>query len=263
MGEIKARALSGCAALLLMSSILVSAQSPSPAPAANAAGGDPEAQNILEKAEQIRFPTEGFEVQIAVTTTNQGQVTDARKYRVMSKGNSKTVALLTEPATDRGQILLMNGRDFWVYLPNVSQPVRLPLSQKLSGQVANGDIARANFTGDYTAKLLRTEKTDGGDYYVLELNAVDRAVTYHRVIYWVKQSNFYPYKAEFYTVSGNLIKTCTFEQFQQTAGKTRPTRLVLVDALRKGEQSILDYSNMIVKDIPDRTFSKDFLRRIE
>jgi outer membrane lipoprotein-sorting protein len=259
MCEIRRRAI-GCA-ILLMYSILVAAQSP--APPTNAPGGDPEAMNILEKAEQIRFPTEAFEVQIAITTTNQGQVTDTRKYRVMSKGNNKTVALLTEPASDRGQVLLMNGRDFWVYLPNVSQPVRLPLSQKLSGQVANGDIARANFTGDYIPKLLRTEKNDGGDYFVLELNAVDRAVTYHRVLYWVKQSNFYPYKAEFYAVSGNLIKTCSFEQFQQTAGKTRPTRLVLVDALRKGEQSTLDYSNMVVKDIPDRTFTKDFLRRIE
>src|SRR6185436_2195440 len=128
----------------------------------------------LEKAERIRFPAEAFEVQVTIHTTNNGETTDTRKYRVMSKGNSKTVALLTEPATDRGQILLMNGRDFWVYLPNVSQPVRLPLAQKLSGQVANGDIARANFTADYTPKLLRTDKIDGEDYDVLELDAVDR-----------------------------------------------------------------------------------------
>ena len=224
---------------------------------------EPDATSILERAEHIRFPIESFETFITVRTSNQDQVTDTRKFRVMSKGTSKTVALLTEPASDRGQILLMNGRDFWVYLPNVSQPVRLPLSQKLSGQVANGDIARANFIGDYNPRLERSETIDGEDYFVLELNAVDRSVTYHRVVYWIKKSNFYPYKAEFYAVSGSLIKTCTFERFQSMAGRLRPTRLVLVDALRKGEQSALEYSNMTIKDIPDRTFTKDYLKRID
>jgi len=31
--------------------------------------------------------------------------------------------------------MLMRGRDLWVFLPNVSQPVRLSLSQRLTGQV--------------------------------------------------------------------------------------------------------------------------------
>ena len=43
--------------------------------------------------------------------------------------------------------MLMRGNDLWVFLPSVSQPVRLSLSQRLTGQVANGDLARANFSG--------------------------------------------------------------------------------------------------------------------
>ena len=35
------------------------------------------------------------------------------------------------------------------------------MSQRLTGQVANGDIAKVNFSGDYEAKLLRVEKIDG------------------------------------------------------------------------------------------------------
>ena len=52
----------------------------------------------------------------------------------------------------------MKGHDLWIFLPTVSQPVRLSMSQRLTGQVANGDLARANFAGDYTAKLLRYRK---------------------------------------------------------------------------------------------------------
>jgi hypothetical protein len=220
------------------------------------------AQEIVLKADQVRFPQDGFEVTVGIVSSNEGQVVDTRQYRVMSKGNENTIVLVTEPAIDRGQAMLMRGRDLWVFLPTVSQPVRLSLAQRLTGQVANGDLARANFTGDYTPKLLRTEKVDGEDHYVLELNAVNRSVTYHRVVYWVKQKNLYPHKAEFYSLSDRLLKTCRYESFKQMAGRMRPTRLVMQDALRKGEESVLDYSEMVLKDLPDRMFTRDYLKRL-
>ncbi len=138
--------------------------------------------------------------------------------------------MMTEPASERGQIMLMKGRDLWIFLPAVSQPVRLPLAQRLTGAVANGDLARANFAGDYKPQLLRTEKIDGESMYVLELTAVDRSVTYHRVLYWVRQSNHSPHKAEFYSLSDRLLKTCLYQKFERMAGRVRPTRLVMQDA---------------------------------
>jgi outer membrane lipoprotein-sorting protein len=159
-------------------------------------------------------------------------------------------------------MMLMRGHDLWVYLPAVSQPVRLSLSQRLTGQVANGDIARANFAGNYVPRLVRSEVIEGAKYHVLELNAVDRWVTYHRVLYWVQENSFHPYKAEFYSLSDRLLKTARYEKFQQLAGKLRPTRLVLQDAQRPGEQSVLDYSNMQSRDLPDKVFTKDYLKRL-
>jgi len=222
-----------------------------------------QAVEILKRADQIRFPSEGFQVDIAITSRHGDQTTEARKYEVLSKGNDKTVVSVTEPASERGQIILMSGRDLWVFLPSVSQPVRLSLAQRLTGQVANGDLARANFSGDYSPKLLRTEAIDGEQYHVLELTAVDRSVTYQRVLYWVKQKNSYPFKAEFYSVSGRLLKSCKYENFKTMAGKIRPTRLVMVDALRAGEQSTLDYDDMKLRELPDKMFTKDYLKKLE
>lgn len=221
-----------------------------------------QAREIVEKADQVRFPAEGFQVDIAINSTNAGQVVESRQYRVLSKGNENTIVMVTEPAVDRGQIILMKGRDLWVFLPTVSQPVRLSLAQRLTGQVANGDLARANFSGDYTPKLVRTEKVDGEDMFVLELTAVDRTVAYNKVMYWVKQKNYFPYKAEFYSLSDRLLKSCRYENFQQMSGKLRPTRLVMQDALRKGEESVLEYSGMVLKDLPDKIFTRDYLKRL-
>src|SRR5690606_15990810 len=126
------------------------------------------AQSILEKADEIRFPRESFQVNVAIRTTSPGRSEDLYRYQVLSKGNENGIVMITEPASERGQAILMKGRDLWIFMPSVSQPIRLSLSQRLTGQVANGDIARANFTGDYHPQLLRTESIDEEDYYVLE-----------------------------------------------------------------------------------------------
>lgn len=221
------------------------------------------AQSILEKADQIRFPRESFQVDINITTTTPDQPADMRKYRVLSKGNENSVVMTTEPASERGQILLMKGRDLWIFMPDISQPIRLSMSQRLTGQVANGDLARANFAGDYNATILRTDTIDGEKYYVLELTGVDRSVTYHKVLYWIRQSNFWPYRAEFYSLSDRLLKTSRYEDFRMILGKQRPTRLVMEDALRKGEVSVLEYSEMKLRDLPDKIFTKDYLKKLE
>ena len=226
-------------------------------------GDDALAASLVEKADQVRFPTESFEAAVTIDTTGANDTATTRKYRVLSRGVENTIVMITEPASERGQIMLMKGHDLWVFLPNVSQPVRLSLSQRLTGQVANGDLARANFAVDYEANVLRTEAVDGEAMYVLNLIAKDRTVTYHRVVYWVRKSNNWPVKAEFYSLSDRLLKTCTYEQFKRIAGRVRPTRLVMQDALRPDEKSILDYTDIRPRDLPERMFTKDYLKRLE
>ena len=227
------------------------------------AADDPDlARSIVAKADEIRFPAEGFQVTIDIVSTSPGEQPDERKYKILSKGNEKTIVQTLEPASDRGQAMLMRGRDLWVFMPNISQPVRLSLAQRLTGQVANGDLARASFSGDYEPKILRTDTIDGEKMHVLELTAVDRGVTYGKVLYWVRQSNNWPHKAEFYSLSDRLLKVCRYEKFQSLGGRVRPTQLVMEDALRKGEVSTLRYSQMSAKDLPDRVFTKQYMDKL-
>lgn len=233
-----------------------------PARAEQAQGEEAAAQEMLRRADRIRFPEGAFQVDVAITTYSPEAEPEERAYRILSKGNTQTLVQTTAPATDRGQILLMRDRDLWAFLPDVSQPIRLPLSQRLTGQVANGDLARANFSGDYTAKLLRREKIERETYNLLQLDAVDSWVTYRRVLYWVNARNYHPYKAEFYALSGRLLKTAYYQEFRNLDGVLRPTRLVVEDALRKGNRSVLEYSNMVERDLPDKIFTKDYLKKL-
>jgi hypothetical protein len=235
-----------------------------PATAAHAADTvDMTAEEIVEKADRIRFPAEGFQVDVKINSTKADEDPVVKEYRILSKGNEKTLLITTAPAIDKGTILLMRDHDLWAFLPNLSQPVRLPLSARLTGEVSNGDIARANFTGDYNPTLTGTEKIGEETYYVLELNAARRGVTYHRILYWVSQDSFRPYKAEFYSLSNRLIKTCHYGGYKEIAGEVRPTQLEMVDGLTREGRSVLDYSNMRLRDLPDKTFTKQYLKKLQ
>lgn len=222
-----------------------------------------DANEIVAKADKIRFPTYGFQVDIDVITFDGDEKSgDLRQYRILSKGNDRTLVNTTAPASEKGQFLLMRDKDLWVFLPKVSQPVRLPLSQKLTGQVANGDLARANFSGDYSATLEGMEEIDGKEYYVLNLQAARRGVTYHRVKYWVAKENYWPYKAEFYALSKRLLKTAHYGEFAKLGENIRPTKLSLQDAIGRKERSLLVYSNMKRRELPDKVFTKQYLKKL-
>jgi hypothetical protein len=222
----------------------------------------PNADEIVLRADRVRFPAEPFSVKVVLHCSVPGYDPTLHTYEVLSKGNENTVVKTTAPAPERGQTMLMKGRDLWVFMPSVSQPVRLPLAERLTGQVANGDLARANFTGDYNATLVGEETIEGQPYHVLELVGVDRGVTYHRIRYWVHKTRFWPYKADFYSVSDRLLKSAFYGKYEERLGELRPTRIVMVDRLREGEQSVLDYHDLKLQDLPDKLFSKDYLKKL-
>jgi outer membrane lipoprotein-sorting protein len=227
------------------------------------ASDEQSAKAVVEKVDRIRFPPGGYQVTVKIASSTPGRDADVREYEILSKGNDRTIIRTLAPASDKGQVLLMRDSDLWIFMPSVSQPIRLSASQRLTGQVANGDLARANFSGDYAPTIVRTDTIENENYLVLELKAVDRSVTYDKVLLWVDKNNDRPYKAEFYAVSGRLLKTCRYQNYKEAGGAVRPTRLVMEDALIEGAKSSLDYSDLRIKDIPDRMFAKDYMRRLQ
>lgn len=221
------------------------------------------AKTLVERADRIRFPQSGYQVQVKIASVAPGRDTEVREYEILSKGNDRTVVRTLAPASDKGQVLLMRERDLWLFMPNISQPIRLSASQRLTGQVANGDLARANFAGDYNAMVLKTEAIENESYNLLELKAVDRSVTYDRVLYWIHKGNNRPFKAEFYALSGRLLKICRYLNFREMGGGVRPTRMVMEDALIEGAKSTLDYADLTAKDLPDRIFAKDYMKKFQ
>lgn len=79
---------------------------------------------------------------------------------------------------------------------------------------------------------------------------------------WVSRKSFRKHEAESYSLSNHLLKKPRDENFRTMPGKTRPARRVMEDALRAGEQSVIEYSEMVLKNLPDKIFIRDYLKKI-
>lgn len=217
---------------------------------------------IVQKVDEVRSPQLDYTISVEVRSYSGNRQPKSATYEVMVKGRDKTIIKTVLPQIERGRILLMRDRDLWAFFPEVSKPLRLSMQERLIGEVANGDIARANFSGDYDAKLLGTEKMGEKEYYILELIAKSADVTYGKVILWAQKETFWPLKAEFYAVSGRLLKTCSYESYKILADRLRPTELVMEDPVVKGKKSIIKYDNIQVGEIPEKYFAKDYMKKL-
>ncbi len=222
-----------------------------------------EAADLVRDADRSRRPAESFVWKISITSQEANKAPTVDGFEVFVKGGGRVLVRFVAPPRNVGRSLLGLGRDLWIYLPDAGKPVRIPLSQRLVGQVANGDIARADYAGDYDARLVGEETAEGVACHVLDLKARSKEVTYAAIKYWVSKDRRRPVKAEFYAGTGTLLKTGTFDNFKDVAGHPLATRLTLVDAIRKDRRSVLDYGEVTVRDLPDRYFDKNYMKSLD
>lgn len=216
---------------------------------------------IVEKIDAVRSPQLDYTISVEVTTYSRNKPAKSARYEVLVKGKDATVVKTISPQIERGRVLLMREDNLWAFLPEVSKPLRISLQERLIGEVANGDIARVNFSGDYQAVLLRTENIAAKEYFVLELTAKNDALTYAKAILWAEKETFWPLKAEFYAISGRLLKTCAYEDYQILGDRLRPTRLVMEDPIVKGKRSVIEYLAIQIEELPEKYFTKEYMKK--
>jgi hypothetical protein len=217
----------------------------------------PSADEIVRKADEARGPAGTYSFKVSVEELDKGEAGQETVYKVYSKNIDYTLIDTLAPARQKGRKLLMRGNDLWLFLPTVKRPTRVSFQQRLTGEVSNGDIARTNFAKDYDAKLEGEEEVDGKPCYKLSLTAKGKDVTYRSITYWVEKAGLNPVKAEFYALSGKLLKTGVYSGPEPVLGRQRLTHMVITDALRPTKQSRLHYTDYKKENLDDSFFNKE------
>lgn len=222
----------------------------------NLLAADLNPNDIVKKAD-LRRGLGNVSHSFNVTITNQDNKREV--YQVDFKDVNASLTNQTEPERARGRKLLMKDYDIWLYTPNIKKPLRISLEQKLTGEVANGDIARTNYAEDYEATILSTEKIGKEEVYKLELKAKNKKVTYGRIEYMVAKKDFTPLEATFFALSGKPLKSAEFSDFKQIQGMSRATKMTIRDYLQKDKFSVLVFSDHNPKKFDESLFNKDRL----
>jgi hypothetical protein len=144
-------------------------------------------------------------------------------------------------------------------MPSASRPIRISPLQRLMGQASNGDVARTSFTVDYVAKSVTEGEFEGRKTYVLDLAAKDSDIAYNRVQLWIDKTSYEPLRADFYVVSGKLIKRALYRELGVMAGRRVVTSIEIDDLLRSGYRTTMRYSGLTPRENPERMFNKDAL----
>jgi outer membrane lipoprotein-sorting protein len=220
-------------------------------------------QEMLETADNARGNYEGIQWEVSMHSIERGREQD-RKFLVIAKGYNSLIETL-EPGNLKGQKLLMQDRNMWFAKPGLSKPVPISPRQKLMGDASNGDIAATNYGGDY--KVVDTEegKVNNEDCVVLNLQAKDKRATYDRIKYWISKKRIVGLKAEFYTISGKMFKSATFEYKNRITLNDKPqdfiSKMIITNAIMKDDVTTISYSRPLLKKVPDATFNLNLLTK--
>lgn len=238
-----------------------------------AASDDKDAQEIIRLADDVRSPNEPFRYNVTVLEFKEGkeepenkQVLDISMRFIKPangiKADARSLVRFIYPPRDKGKVMLSDWYDLWFYTPELRRPIPISRSQRLIGQISNGDVIVTNFEYAYDPTLEGEESCGDKICYRLSLTRKSEAVTYPKVIYLVeKDSDYRPFKASYYSLDNKLLKSVSYQDYQLILGKYRPAEIIVQNARYDKGYSVMRYSDVRLESLPEFHFTKEFIQR--
>jgi outer membrane lipoprotein-sorting protein len=189
--------------------------------------------------------------------------------KAWSKSTDYSMILITAPASDKGQVFLKRFNEMWNWMPNINRMIKLPpsmMSQSWMGSdFTNDDLVRMNsIVNDYTHKIISKEVVEGLDCNEIELiPKPDAPVVWGKVILWISKNEYYQMKAEYYDEDMALVTTMTASDIKQMGDRKLPSKMVMVPADKKGNETRLEMIDMKFNmPIDENFFSQQNMKTI-
>jgi len=216
------------------------------------------ANEMVRKSDDMRFINTDTSFMVEVQDI-KGATSQKTRYKVFTKGPKLSRVETVFPERQAGRKLLMKEDDLWLFTPDIKRPTRISMQQRLTGEVANGDIVRTNFADDYNAELKGEEKVEGQDTYHLFLKKKRSEVTYPAIDFWVTKKDFAPVKADFKTDGGKSLKSAIYLEPKVFLAHRIFSRIEITNALNKTQKSILLFSGYKKESLDESFFNKESL----
>jgi len=182
----------------------------------------------------------------------------------------KSMSIFDKPADVKGTAFLTYSHSIkpdeqWLYLPALKRVKRINSKNK-SGPFMGSEFAYEDLASQevdkYSYKYLRDETLNGIDCFVIERYPAYKHSGYTRQVAWVNKAEYRPEKVVFYDRKNTLLKTLTYDGYQQYLGQFwRPDVMTMINH-QTDKKTVLKWLDYQFKTgLSDRDFSKNSLMR--
>ena len=182
----------------------------------------------------------------------------------------KSMSIFDEPADVKGTAFLtfshaIKPDEQWLYLPALKRVKRINSKNKsgpfMGSEFAYEDIASQEIE-KYTYKYLRDETLNSIDCFVIERYPAYEHSGYTRQVVWINKAEYRPEKVVFYDRKNSLLKTLTYDGYQQYLDKFWRADQMNMENHQTGKSTTLTWSNYQFRTgLEDRDFNKNSLKR--
>ena len=199
----------------LVFSILLAASTP----------GEPTAPQLLARYDAV-MGAPSYAGVMVMTAHRDDDTSRSYRMKMIKSGNDKFRAWFLEPAASRGQEILRQGENLWIYMPSLKRAIRMANRDSFQGgDFNNADVLRVNYARDYQARIIPDPSAPQA--WLLELHARTDDAAYDRIRLWLSRPDGLPIKGEYFTASGKLLRTAEFTDVRDWGGIKRPSRVVM------------------------------------
>jgi outer membrane lipoprotein-sorting protein len=220
-----------------------------------------QAMELVRRVDKNSAPIQ-YESYMALKNYRPDANPTEQKAHVYRK-DEKVLIVILSPAIQKGQAIIRNEDDMWMYLPNSGKVLRIGAKeQSMGGEASNTDLLRIDLAKDYTGTDMGEETVDGILCYKLELKAKNRTVAYDKVVYWIAKDKELPVKREFYSLSGKLLKTMYLKNLKNYHGRIRPSFLLIQNEKNPQYKTEIIIEDMVeVNNLADFMFTPSYAKR--
>lgn len=216
----------------------------------------PSGEEVLAKANAVVAP-DVYKASIEMVARREGGTAKTYVFKTAKQGSDKLRLTFDSPKTLAGHEILRLGDDLWRYVPSLKRSMRVASRDGFeSGDFRNADVLRVDLVRDYKVTGLK----DAGDNWILDLSAGTKQAGYDRIVYTVRKSDYMPIEQGFFASSGKKLRSVKFSAPLKFGKHTRPSKVVMVNELTKGQVSEMTIQSFEVVDaIPAKTFRRESL----
>lgn len=228
--------------------------------AATASADEPTAKELIAKYDAAMGPPR-FGAVMVMTAHREDGSTRSYRLEVLKAGTDKIRSSFLEPAASRGQEILRQGENLWIYMPDLKRSIRLANRDSFQGgDFNNADILRVNYSEDYEGKVVADPATPSA--WLLELRARTDDAAYDRIKLWMDRASSLPIRGEYYTASGKLLRAAEFTDVKDFQGLRRPAKIRMNNMIARKRYSEIAVDKFDTSvNPPSRRFVLDDLGR--